>query len=424
MPTERDVKFPDLHRAQQQIVREAKRFNVVCAGRRFGKNVLALELLIMPALEGKPVAFFSATNKLLAEAWRDLCSTLAPVTTRKLEQEHRLELSTGGVIDCWSLEGTGAGRGRKYARVVVDEAAQSNQLETLWNEDLRPTLTDYSGDAWFLSTPRGRNGFWRLFRKGQSADSTEWMSWQFPSSANPYLPPGEVEAARKDMPERAYGQEYLALFIEETGGVFRKIAESIDRGRRETSIITDPNLSLSLGVDVARHNDWNVLTILAANGVQVYHERFKDISWPRIIAAIEHATTVFDIPLPVEGPIEMTRNLPIRRLQKPFVILDSTGVGDVVFDALLERRIEVINYTFNNANKRRIMDSLASNLENGRLRLMDIEAQENELIAYEYNQTPAGTTTMNAPTGENDDCVVSLALANYGISGGGYYSAC
>ena len=34
-------------------------------------------------------------------------------------------------------------RGRAYALVVVDEAAQVRELERAWEQVLRPTLTDY-----------------------------------------------------------------------------------------------------------------------------------------------------------------------------------------------------------------------------------------------------------------------------------------
>jgi Terminase large subunit, T4likevirus-type, N-terminal len=412
------IKFPDLHPAQRQIVDEAERFNVVCAGRRFGKNVLALELLVMPALEGKPVAFFSATNKLLADAWREYCSILEPVTSRKLEQEKRIELTTGGSIDFWSLESEGAGRGRKYIRIVVDEAAQFKGLERAWNEDIRPTLADYSGDAWFLSTPRGRNGFWKLWRKGQSEDHPDWKSWTFPSSANPYLPKGEIEAARADMPERAFGQEFLALFIEETGGVFRRVTEAIDRGRTETAIITDTRLSFAAGVDVARHNDWTVITILDSNLRQVYFDRFNEVSWPRIINAIVEATQVLRRVAAEAHPANETPGLQIVD-----VMLDTTGVGDVCYDSLLDRRISVMPFTFTHASKRRLMDNFAMKLESGDVRLMDIEEQENELLSYEYVKTPGGNTTMSAPPGMHDDIVCADALAVWGLTGGGFYSA-
>src|SRR5512145_640608 len=95
------LSLPALHPGQMKIVQQAKRFNVVCCGRRWGKTVLGMDRLIHPALQGKPVAWFSPTYKLLADAWRELRSTLAPVTRDKSEQEKRLELINGSVVEFW-----------------------------------------------------------------------------------------------------------------------------------------------------------------------------------------------------------------------------------------------------------------------------------------------------------------------------------
>jgi hypothetical protein len=147
------------HPAQQRIIREAKRLNVVACGRRFGKTTLGQDRLIHPALKGAPVAWFSPTYKLLGEAWRSLGSTLHAVVTRRSDTEHRLELCGGGVLEAWSLDNIDAGRGRAYSAVVIDEAAMVANLESAWQESIRPTLTDFKGQAWFLSTPRGVASF-------------------------------------------------------------------------------------------------------------------------------------------------------------------------------------------------------------------------------------------------------------------------
>lgn len=65
------------HPAQAQIIREAKRFNVVCCGRRWGKTALGMDRLIHMALQGKPVARFSPTNKLIRKSDVWLFSTAA-----------------------------------------------------------------------------------------------------------------------------------------------------------------------------------------------------------------------------------------------------------------------------------------------------------------------------------------------------------
>src|SRR5205807_3608191 len=138
----------------------AARFNVLAAGRRWGKNVLAEEKLIEMALEHrKPVAMFNSTYKSLQDAWRRFCDTLAPVITTKSEKEYRLELLGGGSIDLWSLDRPETIRGRAYARVVLDEAASVPDMGHPWETIIRPELTDYQGDAWFISTPHGFNDF-------------------------------------------------------------------------------------------------------------------------------------------------------------------------------------------------------------------------------------------------------------------------
>ena len=99
MPKRIELHLPAPHQAQAKIIQESKRFNVVCCGRRLGKTKLGMDLVIHAALQGKPVAWFSPTNKLMADTWRELRDILAPVTREKNEQEKRIELIGGGVID-------------------------------------------------------------------------------------------------------------------------------------------------------------------------------------------------------------------------------------------------------------------------------------------------------------------------------------
>ena len=116
----------------------------------------------------------------MADAWRVVRSTLAAVTRDKSEQEKRLELMGGGVIEFWSLDSPDSGRGRKYDTVVVDEAAMISSFEEAWQQSIRPTLTDLQGSAWFLSTPKGMNYFKQLFDRGQDPERGDWASWQMP----------------------------------------------------------------------------------------------------------------------------------------------------------------------------------------------------------------------------------------------------
>ena len=111
------------HPAQRRVIQQAKRFNVVCCGRRWGKTQLGMDRLIHPALLGKPVAWFAPNYRLLSDVWRELQTLLDPVIAARNQQERRLELHGGGVVEMWSLDSPDSGRGRAYAAVVIDEAA-------------------------------------------------------------------------------------------------------------------------------------------------------------------------------------------------------------------------------------------------------------------------------------------------------------
>src|SRR5262249_38499389 len=151
-----------------------------------------------------------------------------------------------------------------------------------------------------------------------------------------------------------------------------------------------------------------------SNGVQCYWQRFVEVSYPRQIAAIKCAYTVLN---------ELAaKHRGVGALQRPSVILDATGVGLPVYETLLNEGVPVLPYTFTNPSKLELLGKLAAAFDNGQIRLMDHEEQERELVAFEQSRTAAGNYQMGAPSGMHDDCVISLALAWYGVSGGGYYS--
>src|SRR5947199_9962471 len=116
MSKEIELQLTALHPAQWQVVQQAKRFNVVCCGRRWGKTVLGMDRLIHPALQSKPVAWFAPNYRLLSDVWRELQVTLEPVIARTNQQERRLALRGAGVVEMWSLASPGSGRGRAYGR--------------------------------------------------------------------------------------------------------------------------------------------------------------------------------------------------------------------------------------------------------------------------------------------------------------------
>jgi hypothetical protein len=395
---ERTIRLPRLHPAQAQIKTEARRFNVVALGRRAGKSKLAQDLLVDCALERQPGGYFAPTYKLLEEFWRELKVVLTEVIRDKSEQEHRLELYGGGVIECWSTDTGDPARGRRYGLVVVDEASMVPHLADVWGQAIRPTLADYQGTGWFMSTPRGLNDFYQLFSRGQDPLEQQWGSWQMPTSVNPYIAPQEIEAARDELPDRVFAQEYLAQFLSLDGaGVFRGVhAVARLKPRRP-----EPHHTYVFGVDWGRTNDFTVISVIdASTQEQVLLDRFSNIEYEfqterlhRLAAAYKPRTIVAESNA-MGTPI-------IERLQRGYVLLDGTK----------RPPLPIWSFTTTNATKAAAIIDLSVAIEDGALTLLDDAVQTAELLAYESTVLPSGLLRYAAPQGGHDDTVSALSLA-------------
>ena len=247
-----------LHPGQQAIVAHPARFKVVMCGRRFGKTAMGIRLACDTAIAGKKVGWFSPTHKYALEVWRELLSRLGPIIAVKSEQDKRIELVSGGVIEIWTFDTDDPARGRKYHRVIVDEAGLVSELERVWQAAIRLTLVDYSGDALFLGTPKGRqHGFVVLFAKGQGGHP-DWHSFRTSTLDNPYIPASEIEEARRDMPPAIFAQEIEGIPADDGGNPFGQTAiAAITRPTMPDADIPE-HMPVVWGWDLARAQDWTV----------------------------------------------------------------------------------------------------------------------------------------------------------------------
>jgi hypothetical protein len=384
--------LPTPHIGQRIVKKEAKRFNVVDCGRRFGKTTLGLDRCADPAILAYPVGWFSPTYKMLSEVWRDAVRLFAPITIRRSVQERRIEFITGGLLEFWSLDNSDAARGRKYKRIIVDEAGMIKNLMDAWNFVLRPTLVDYTGDAFFLSTPKGLNGFWQMWQWGQDASQPEWMSWKMPTLTNPLIPASEVEAMRLSMPERVFEQEILGNFIDSSGGVFRKVREAATAQPHRDHL---GNMFI-MGADFGKHNDFTVLTMMDADLKQMVEiDRFNQIDYSVQVGRLR---AMYDRWKPIA------------------IIAERNSIGDPIIERLQLDGLPVQPFTTTNASKAQIIDGLALAFERSEISILDNPILLGELMAYEMERLPSGMLRYSAPESQHDDCVVSLALAWYGCS--------
>ena len=364
--------------------------NVVCVGRRAGKTVLGLDRCADPAVLTLSVAWFSPTYKMLLEVWREAVRTLAPITLRRSVQERRIEFVTGGVLEFWSLDNPDVARGRKYRRVIIDEAAMVPNLMDAWQYAIRPTLVDYSGDAYFLSTPKGRNGFWQMWQWGQDPQQAEWASWQMPSNVNPRIKQSELDAMRDTMPERVYQQEIEAQFLEDGGSIFRGITDAATAPRQDGPHVGSTYVA---GLDWALSHDFTVLTIIDATAQAVAHiDRFNGVDYSLQRQRIAAACNRFGV---------------------TSVIAEENAMGKPNNDELRRVGLPVRDFTTTNTSKAEIVERLAAGFEQGNIRIINDPVLIAELQSFGAERLPGGMTRYSAPPGAHDDMVMSLALAWY-----------
>jgi len=256
--------------------------------------------------------------------------------------------------------------------------------EEAWTEALRPALMDKKGIGIFTGTPKGKNWYFQLWMRGQDPLQTDYKSWAFPSIDNPYIDPKEIKDFGRDMPEMAYRQEIMAEFLDDVGSVFRHVRNCIDGTFEEPQ----PSKFYYMGVDLAKTTDFTVLCVMDQNAHLVAFERFNQLDW------------VF----------QEKRIVNLAQKYNATVLIDSTGVGDPVYDQLRRKSIRVNGYKFTNASKAGLIENLSMHIDNQELTFPDIPVLINELQIFGYTQTRTGQIHYSAPQNYHDDCVIALAL--------------
>lgn len=362
------IEVPEPHINQEPILESDARFVVLMCGRRFGKSELSQIKLITKAIQGEQIAYITPTYKLAKQFYEKLSASL-PYPSKDL----KIYFPNGGMVEFFTGERLDNLRGRKFHGVIVDEASFISDLEDGWLNSIRPTLTDYKGWALFLSTPRGKNFFYSLFMKGGEPN---WQSFKFTTFDNPYIDKDEIEEARRQLPAPVFEQEYMANPMENAANPFgsQNIRDCI------RPITSDP---VCFGIDLAKSYDWSVIIGLDAGGNVAYFDRFQK-DW--------HSTK------------QVIKSLP----RKP-ILLDSTGVGDPIFEELQREGLMVEGLKFTQNSKQQLMVGLQNAIHQKTISYPSGVIVD-ELEIFEYQFTASGVK-YSAPSGFHDDAVTALALA-------------
>ena len=239
-----------LTKPQQTISKDSNRFRVVVAGRRFGKTYLAInELAKFARYPNRRVLYIATTYRQAKNViLNDLIQFLAEKNWIKKINHSDLEITlvNNSVIALRSSDNREALRGTKWNFIVFDEFA-SMDPETYYSV-LRPTLSDTGGHALFIGTPYGRNHFWEIYNNASALD--DWSSHTYTTLNGGQVPPEEIEAAKRDLDERTFNQEYNATF-EDARGI---IAYAFDKENIQKAPELSPSNALHIGMDFNTDN--------------------------------------------------------------------------------------------------------------------------------------------------------------------------
>lgn len=402
------------HSGQAHVLNSKARFRVMNCGRRWGKTKLAAHIFVKESRkESQMLWWIAPTYKVVKRGYAEVLAQLPdgvlthdapPDTNFDAGRSVILKFKNGSRMEFYSAERPEGMLGAGVDFAVLDEAAI--MPGRIWNQIVRPTLMDRLGGALMISTPRGRNWFYKVWTQGQDVLQKDYQSWTFESWTNPTLPPGEVEDMRGSMPRMEYEQEVEAKFLAAGSSTFLFDERAIQSDRiLDNGMVEDvpPRGYVVLGIDLARTNDY---TVLYGTNMKTrrncYFERMQAVTWPEQKRRIRRAV----------------RQLQRAGAESVMLVMDSTGVGDPIYEDMEIEGYDVVglNFTTHKANMVRL---LAKDLEEAQAFILS-DGQLDEFRNYTMAITPGGKLTYSAPEGEHDDVVAAKMLSHWGCINEGF----
>lgn len=258
-----------LTKPQQTILDSPARFKVVAAGRRMGKTYASIASLAYHARQPNSKCMYVAPSYRMSKqiVWEDLKELLRNVNWLKKVNESELTctLVNNSIIMLRSADNADSIRGIGVDYVVIDEAADIS--EEAWTAVIRPTLSDRQGHALIIGSPKGRNWFFDLYSNAKQLK--DWESWQFTTAEGGNVQPEEIEAAKQDMDERTFQQEYLAQFVTYSGIIYYAFG---DHNIKTLGYTPDNHSIRHVGIDFNVDPGAAVIGYQTANGIHIYDE--------------------------------------------------------------------------------------------------------------------------------------------------------
>lgn len=395
---------------QQEILDGMKRTNVVLGARRTGKTMLISFIVLRELLANERQVWVVAPTYSLAKNIFHYVFGWVTKHFPDIFDVNRSEMTiknnvTGSLLELKTAESESSLKGKGLSLLVIEEAADISKdiYETYLRPNIsenRPELGGKKGKLFCIgNAPFSGHWFHSLYKQ----EDNEKFSYHLPAavmkdgkviaSNNPdIIDLKELQKIYASTPSKIWEKEWLAKILNKEGWVFKNPTSCI------SGQLKDPEMNhhYQIGLDVGRNNDFTVITTVdLINNQVVNFQRFTGMPYSFIVAKVEAVANKY---------------------HNATVICDSTGMGDPVFEQLRDVGLNVEPYKFNNTSKKALIENLVMMMEKHEVSFPDIAALIDELSSFSIKQTPSGMVTYEAPTGQHDDCVISLALACHDLN--------
>lgn len=397
------------------IPEDGSKYKVIVAHRKAGKSMLALMWLFMQAwrcqdaLSGKAVRVprFTYIGPTYAQAkdiaW-DLLKSIVPTNMllrKPNETQMEIRLTNRVIMNIKGADNVGSLRGPGLYGALLDEV--DLMPREIWEAVIQPELASTGGSAMFIGTFNGRGLLYDLYKFGRDGQR-DWKAWLLPASkptlnflpdtprGDQILSPGFLETVQKETSQKFFEQEYECVPLENAGMVFDRIDQNVIDEYRE---FPEVGHRYRIGLDVALREDWTVISVL-----DLTDWKFKYI----------YRTNKTDAEL-ILSRIQLESNRWTTNTGRPEIMMDTTGMGDPMYETLTAKGLNITPIKFGQKNKMEMVKSLALKFNKDEIRIPRYDWLIDELKDYSYIKLPSGRYRYGAPPGKHDDGVVSLMLA-------------
>lgn len=381
-----------------QALDSGKTRALIVWNRRSGKDKTCFNFMVKKAFEKVGTYFYflptySQAKKVIwdnidNEGFKMLDHIPKELVKSTNATELKIELRNGSVIQLIAAdEFKKSGVGTNPIGVVFSEYSITDP--EAW-KFVSPILAVNGGWAIFNFTPRGMNHAWTLLQ--QVKDNNKWFVQTLTVDDTKVLTGEALEEEKRNNPQDLFEQEYYCKFIEGAGSFFKRI----DQILIEENDKVIPNHKYQMGVDLAKYQDYTVITLIDLNTFEVLkQERFNQLDWNL-----------------QKSKIEATYH----KYNRPLIYIDSTGVGDPIYEDLARAGLRIEGFKFTEQSRKDLLNNLAIKIEQTKIRIPDNQTLKDELLSFHWElKGEGGKTKLVVPDGLHDDCVMSLALAVWNL---------